>query len=165
MHFYKEVSKKEQNKFVLVFFMACVVPSIGLVADLMQIAPALSLPLWMYVAVFAIIFIVTVIHYLDNFKIMLTEDPKENERGHLYADRLFSKNSEGYSIFTHRGACIYPGCSGEIVISNQPERYSGNYSYFAKCSVAREQHSYGIDINFMAYPIEVDWSPIPRSNK
>lgn len=165
VYLYKEVASNEQNKFVLMFIMACVVPGVGLVADMMQIAPALSLPIWIYIVVFIIIFLVTVILYFDNVKLMLADDPKEDECMHLYADKLFSKNSNGYTIYTHRGPCIYPDCSGEVVISNSPERYNGNYSFFGKCSLAGKQHSYGIDYNFKAYPVEVDWRAMPRPRK
>lgn len=163
-HFYKEISQAEQGKFVLGFVIACIIPLISLIADFMQIHPAINFPFWGYAVAFLVIFFVTVIAYYDNFKVMSVIQPNENECGHLYADKLFSRNDGGYVIFTHRNKCIYPDCKGQIVISNPPERYNGEYSFFGKCSLADKQHSYGIDYNFKAYPIDVDWREIPRSN-
>lgn len=165
LHVYKEISQEEQGKFIVGFVIACLLPGLSLVADLMQIHPALNLPFWVYLIVFVIIFLVVVAGFYDNFKILSSDQPKENECRQLYSDRLFSRTETGYIIFTHSNNCIYPDCKGKIVISSPPERYNGEYSFFAKCNLAGGQHSYGIDYNFKAYPRYVDWRPIPRPNK
>lgn len=165
LYVYKEISQKEQGKFIVGFVIACLLPGLSLVADLMQIHPALNLPFWVYLVVFGTIFLVVVVGFYDNFKILSSEQPKENECRQLYSDRLFSRTESGYLIFTHSNNCIYPDCKGKIVISSPPERYNGEYSFFGKCSLAGRQHSYGIDYNFKAYPKNVDWRPVPRPNK
>jgi len=165
LHVYREISQADQGKFITGFIVACVVPGLSLVADFMQIHPALNLPFWVYLIVFVIIFFVVVIGFYDNYKLMSVAQPNENECRQLYADKLFSKTESGYIIFTHTNDCIYPDCGGKINISSPPERYNGEYSFFGKCSLAGRQHSYGIDYNFKAYPIKVDWRPIPRPNK
>ncbi len=165
LHVYKEISQAEQGKFIKGFIIACLIPAISLIADLMQIQPALNLPIWTYLIVFAAIFMTVAAAFFDNFKIMSSKPFGENECRQLYADRLFKRTENGYVIYTHTDECIYPGCCGKIVISDPPERYNGNYSFFGKCSLAGKQHSYGIDYNFKTYPIEVDWRPIPRPSK
>ncbi|WP_396586968.1 hypothetical protein [Bermanella sp. R86510] len=165
IHIYKEISQEDQGKFIVGFVIACLLPSLSLVADFMQIDPALRLPFWVYLVAFFVIFFVVVIGYYDNFKILSSKQPKENECRQLYSDRLFSRTDTGYIIFTHRNNCIYPDCNGKIVISSRPERYNGEYSFFGECSLAGRQHSYGIDYNFKAYPRDIDWRPIPRPIK
>ncbi|QIL91393.1 hypothetical protein GNX18_17590 [Microbulbifer sp. SH-1] len=165
LHIYKEISQAEQGKFVAGFVVACLVPGLSLVADFMQIHPAIDLPLWVYVVAFGAIFFVVLIGFFDNLKILTSESPRDGECRQLYSDRLFSRTEDGYTIFTHTNNCIYPDCKGKIVISSSPERYNGEFSFFGKCSLAGGQHSYGIDYNFKAYPIDVDWRPIPRPNK
>ncbi len=165
LHIYKKISQQDQVKFICGFIIACLIPGISLVADFMQIHPALNLPFWVYVVVFFIIFLVVSIGFYDNFKILSSEQPNENECRQLYSDKLFSKTENEYIIFTHTNNCIYPDCNGKINISSRPERYNGEYSFFGKCSLAGRQHSYGIDYNFKAYPIKVDWRPIPRHRK
>lgn len=165
LHIYKEISRTEQSKFIVGFITVCLLPGLSLVADLMQIHPAINLPFWIYMIVFGVIFIAVVIGFYDNVRILVSDKPGENECRQLYADKLFSRNENGYIIFTHTNHCIYPDCGGMIVISHPPERYNGEYSFFGKCSLAGGQHSYGIDYNFKAYPIKVDWRPLPKSNK
>lgn len=165
LHVYKEISQADQGKFITGFVIACLIPGISLIADLMQIHPAINLPVWLYILAFGAIFLVVINGYYDNYKILTSEQPKENECRQLYSDRLFSRTDNGYVIFTHTNQCIYPDCSGEIRISSPPERYNGEYSFFGTCTQAGKQHSYGIDYNFKAYPIKVDWRPLPRPNK
>lgn len=165
LHVYKEISQTEQGKFIAGFVIACLLPGLSLVADFMQIHPAINFPFWVYVIVFGVFFFIVVFGFYDNFKILLSEQPRGNECRQLYSDKLFSRTENGYMIFTHMNNCIYPDCEGKIVISSPPERYNGEYSFFGKCSLAGGQHSYGIDYNFKAYPISVDWRPIPRPNK
>ncbi|KHS64961.1 hypothetical protein QT13_18000 [Pectobacterium brasiliense] len=162
---YKEISRAEQGKFIVSFVAVCLLPGLSLVADFMQIHPAINLPLWTYVAAFGVIFGVVVVGYYDNLRILVSGAPNKEECKQLYADRLFSRTEDGYIVFTHTTACIYPDCCGKIVISTPPERYNGEYSFFGKCSLAGRQHSYGIDYNFKAYPIKVDWRPMPKSNQ
>jgi hypothetical protein len=162
---YKEITQAEQGKFITGFVIACLLPSLSLVADFMQIHPAINFPLWAYAIVFGVIFLIVVIGFYDSFKILSSEQPRENECRQLYSDKLFSRTENGNIIFTHTNNCIYPDCKGKIVISSPPERYNGEYSFFGKCSLAGGQHSYGIDYNFKAYPIKVDWRPMPRPNK
>ena len=157
LHVYNEVTSESQGKFIVSFILACVVPALGLAADLMQVHPALSLPLWIYLAVFVIVMFCVLISFYDNFQILRAKRPKDDECRHLYGDKLFCITDEGYKIFTHTSPCIYPDCAGMINISSPPQRYNGNYSFFGKCSLAGGQHSYGIDYNFKAYPINVDW--------
>lgn len=57
---YKEISHSEQGKFIASFVAVCLLPGLSLVADLMQIHPAINLPLWAYVAAFGVIFGVVV---------------------------------------------------------------------------------------------------------
>lgn len=165
LHVYKEISQAEQGKFITGIVMGCLIPAISLIADLMQIHPALNFPLWAYLIIFSIIFIVVVIGFFDNFKILSAKQPKENECRQLYSDKLFSRTETGYIIFTHINNCVYPDCNGKIKISSPPERYNGDYSFFGICSLAGKQHSYGIDYNFIAFLTKVDWRAIPRSNK
>lgn len=165
LHVYNEITQADQGKFVTGFVIACLLPGLSLVADFMQIHPAINLPFWAYLIAFSAIFCVVIIGFYDNFKILSSEQPKENECRQLYSDKLFSRTDDGYIIFTHTNNCVYPDCGGKIVISSLPERYNGEYSFFGKCSLAGGQHSYGIDYNFKAYPINVDWRPIPRPNK
>ncbi|MCO4313769.1 hypothetical protein [Pectobacterium versatile] len=165
VHIYKEISRSEQGKFIVSFVSICLLPGLSLIADLMQIHPALNLPFWVYVAAFGVILAVVLAGYYDNLRILVSGAPNENECKQLYADRLFSRTEDGYVVFTHTTGCIYPDCCGKIVITTAPERYNGEYSFFGKCSLAGGQHSYGIDYNFKAYPIKVDWRPIPKPNK
>jgi hypothetical protein len=165
LHVYKEISQASQGKFITGFVLACLLPGISLVADFMQLDPVINLPLWVYFVSFFIIFIVVVFGFYDNYKILSTEQPKESECRQLYSDKLFSKNEDGYIIFTHTNSCVYPGCSGKVKIASRPERYNGDYSFFGKCDLAGNQHSYGIDYNFKLYPINIDWRPVPRPNK
>jgi hypothetical protein len=165
LHIYKEITNSEQQKFITGFVMACLIPAIGLVADFMQIHPALNLPLWSYLIVFFIIFLVIMIVYFDNYQILNSEKPKDNECRQLYSDKLFERTLDGYTIFTHSRTCLYPDCKGEIKIAPRPERYNGDYSFFGKCTLAGNQHSYGIDYNFKLYPIQVDWRVIARTTR
>lgn len=162
---YKEISQVEQGKFITGFIIACFLPAISLIADFMQLHSAINFPMWVYIIAFGGIFIITVAGFYDNFKILSSEQPGEDECRQLYSDKLFSRTESGYIIFTHTNNCIYPDCSGKIVISSPPERYSGEYSFFGRCSRAGRQHSYGIDYNFKAYPIKIDWRPLPRPSK
>ncbi|ROS05601.1 hypothetical protein EDC56_1147 [Sinobacterium caligoides] len=165
LHIYKEISQADQGKFITGFVIACFLPGLSLIADFMQMHPVIDFPFWVYLVAFGTIFFVVLIGFFDNFKIMSSEPPRDDECRWLYSDRLFIRTENGYTIFTHTNNCIYPDCQGKIVISSPPERYNGEFSCFGKCSLAGGQHSYGIDYNFKAYPIDVDWRPIPRPNK
>lgn len=49
------------------------------------------------------------------------------------------------------------------MITKRPQRYNGNYALFGVCTLADQQHSYGIDYNFKAYRKDIDWrSPEPE---
>ena len=157
LHVYNDITSESQGKFVIGFILMCVIPALGLVADLMQVHPALDFPIWVYLIFFVIVMFCVLISFYDNLQILRSDPPENDECRQLYGDKLFCRTDEGYKIFTHKAPCIYPNCSGEITIVTPPERYNGNYSFFGKCSLAKEQHSYGIDYNFKAYPITVDW--------
>ena len=86
---YDEISQADQGKFVTGFVVACLLPGISLVADFMQVHPVINLPIWIYFLAFAIIFSVVIIGYYDNFKILTSKHPKDNECRQLYSDRLF----------------------------------------------------------------------------
>ena len=161
---YKTVSKTEQRRFLVGLVAVCILPSVSLVADLMQIHPAINLPFWVYVVVFGTIFLVGIIGFYDNLKLALSIKPPARECRWLYGDRLYTVVDDGYVIFTHVGKCICPGCSGTIRITNPPERYNGNFLLFGECSLAGKQHSYGIDYNLQAYPREVDWRQRPSND-
>ena len=161
LHIFKEISNTEQTKFVAGFTIACFIPGISLIADLMQIEPALHLPSWAYILAFGILFLITTINFYDNFKILTSNTPNENQCRQLYTDKLFSKTETGFIIFTHTTNCIYPDCKGKIKIAHPPERYNGEYSFFGVCTLAGKQHSYGVDYNFKAYPRKVDWRRMP----
>lgn len=163
LHVYKEISQVKQGKFSVGFVIACLLPGLSLIADIMQIHPVINLPIWIYLITFILIFFIIIISYYDNLKIFCSSQPSENHCRHLYDDKLFQRTDDGYIIFTYTKNCIYPGCKGNIEISSSPERYNGEYSFFGVCSLAGKQHSYGIDYNFNAYPIDVDWRVIPRS--
>lgn len=165
LHIYNDITSESQGKFIVSFVLACLVPALGLCADLMQVHPALNLPIWAYCIVFMIVMFCVAVAYNDNFQILRSESPKKDECRQLYGDRLFCKTEEGYRVFTHTAPCIYPDCSGKITISSPPQKYNGNFSFYGKCSLAREQHSYGIDYNFKAYPMNIDWHNVEPQKK
>ncbi len=165
LHVYKEIPQTEQDKFVWRFIITFLLSGISLIADLLQIHPMINLPLWVYIIVFSFIVMIVVVNYYDNYKIFIFGYISEKVCYQLYSDKLFQRSEDGYVIFTYSNNCIYPGCTGKIKISSRPERYNGNYSFFGTCTLADKQHSYGIDYNFKAYPIDVDWRSIPVPDK
>ncbi|WP_394136464.1 hypothetical protein [Aliivibrio fischeri] len=164
VHIYKNIPPDKQERFVTAFFAVILIPAISLIADLMQIHPALNFPLLAYVVVFILIMLVAIAGFMDNFKIMGI-DINADESKHLYGDRFVCKDKEDYVIFTYIADCIYPNCAGKIKIVTRPQRYNGEYALFGKCSIGDKQHSYGIDNNLIAYPIKVDWRDLPPENK
>ncbi|HFQ4917299.1 TPA: hypothetical protein ACGUTA_004777, partial [Vibrio vulnificus] len=156
-HELKQISSESQGKFIVGFVLSIVVPTLGLLADLLAIHPVFDLPFWVYVGVFSVVFFMTLFVYYDNYTLFNADVPESPAFTHLHNDRLVSRTDGGYVVFTYSCGCIYPNCKGEIQISEPPQRYNGNYHLFAKCSVGGEQHSYGLDCNLVAYPVHIDW--------
>ncbi|MUJ20606.1 hypothetical protein [Aliivibrio fischeri] len=155
----REITSESQGKFIVGFVLMCAVPMIGFIADISALHPFLNFPLWYYVIAVVFIAVCTFIFFYDNYKICNVDAPSYPEFKHLHSDRLVSRVEGGYKIFTYACPCIYPNCSGKVYISESPERYNGNYHLYAKCSLAKEQHSYGLDCNLIAYPADIDWRP------
>ena len=70
----------------------------------------------------------------------------------------------GCVIFQPTAACIYPCCNGKIVLTNAPPReiLRLRKKFVGICSIGKEDHSYKIDNNWVAYKREFDWRSLDK---
>ena len=63
-------------------------------------------------------------------------------------------DGKSWSLYRLSGACSYPHCDGEIVLTRAParERQIRFRTYVGICSKCGEEHSYRLDANWVATP-------------
>ena len=122
--------------------------------------------LWIFVPVTALLLVWSLQH-LESWRILKGVPEKKEDAGFIGHNEVGEEGDAGkVFVYSRRAACIYPGCSGTIVLHPAPPkevlRLGRNFA--GVCSVCGRDHSYRLDYLWNAYPEQFDWRP-PEDEK
>lgn len=95
--------------------------------------------------------------------------PRKKQEANFAGNNEIVEDVDGGKIITYRRSaeCIYPNCTGKIILSSAPERERPHLGrdFVGVCSVAGRDHSYRIDYVWNAYPARFNWQPVEQNAK
>jgi hypothetical protein len=107
--------------------------------------------------------------HLRSWNILRKLATNKNEAYLAGTNEIVKESENGKIVTYHRStACIYPNCTGTIILSAAPEREKARLGkdFVGVCSLAERDHSYRIDYIWNAYPADFDWRPVePNAQK
>ena len=142
--------------------------AIGLFSDSIGVSSYFGYSLLWMIPVGIFIGLVISIPHLRSWRILHNVSSNKNEANFIGNNEIVQESENGKIIIYHRSAaCIYPNCTGVIVLTSAPEREKAHLgrNFVGICSLAGRDHSYRIDFIWNAYPKHFDWQPIDLNAK
>ena len=137
--------------------------TMGFVSDSIGISSHFEVSLWWLFPIGLFIGLLFTTPHLRSAQI-LRRLPSSRNEANFAGNNEIVEESENGKIVTYRrsAACIYPNCTGTIVLSVAPEREKARLmrDFVGVCSLAGRDHSYRIDYVWNAYPEHFDWRPV-----
>lgn len=142
--------------------------SIGFLSDSIGVSSYLGFSLWLLFPVGLIIGFLLSIPHLRSWRLLHRLPSNKNEANFAGNNEIVEESDSGRVVTYHRhAACIYPNCTGTIMLSSAPEREKGKLGkgFVGICSLAGRDHSYRIDYIWNAYKTHFDWRPVEPVKK
>ena len=164
----KEKLKKDQNIGLTKFVGGGILGAIGFLSDSIGVSSHFGFSLlWLFPVGLLIGFWFATPH-IRSGQILGRLPKNKNEASYIGNNEIVGESENGkITTYQRSAACIYPNCTGRIVLTNAPQR---EISYLGKnfvgiCSLSGRDHSYRIDYVWNAYPEKFDWRPLEANSK
>lgn len=164
----KATLKNDRNIGLAKFSGSGLLGALGLLSDSIGVSSYFGFSLWWLFLVGIFIGSLLAIPHLRSLQILNGLPNKKNEANFIGNNELVQESDNGKIAVYHRSAaCIYPNCTGTIVLSPAPEREQAalDKNFVGICSLAGRDHSYRIDYIWNAFPAHFDWRPVEPNTK
>jgi hypothetical protein len=166
--FEKETLRKDRNLGRAKFVGGGLLGAMGFLSDSIGVSTHFGFSLWWLFPVGLFIGLLSATPQLRSWQILRRLPTNRNEANFAGNNEIVEEAENGKIITYHRSAaCIYPNCTGTIVLSTAPEREKPilGRDFVGVCSLAGRDHSYRIDYVWNAYPAQFDWRPVEPNAK
>lgn len=161
----KPINSKDVTNRSLITIFTALLPLIALLADLLGIFGSLKLNYTWFLPVYFVLVVILMLKNRDHILIFLRRGDIKRRDTYVGAGKVAHLNSNGsFSLYKRTAKCIYPECDGFIQICDPPPKEKQRCFLVGRCSDCGIVHSYKIDPNWVAYPVDIDWSEDERSN-
>lgn len=164
----KEVLVKDRNIGLAKLAAGGLLGALSFLSDSIGISSHFGFSLWWLFPLGPLIGLLVAIPHSRSGQILFRLPKNRNESNFVGNNEIVQALDNRKIITYRRGApCIYPNCSGMIVLSSAPAREKSllGRDYVGICSLAGRDHSYRIDYIWNAYPVQFDWRPIEPNAK
>lgn len=164
----KATLKNDSNIGLAKFSGSGLLGALGFLSDSIGVSSYFGFSLWWLFLVGIFIGSLLAIPHLRSLQILNGLPNKKNEANFIGNNELVQESDNGKITVYHRSAtCIYPNCTGTIILSPAPEREQTalGKNFVGICSLAGRDHSYRIDYIWNAFPAHFDWRPVEPNTK
>ncbi len=142
--------------------------TIGFLSDAIGVSSHFGFSLWWLFPVGIFIGLFLAAPHLRSIRLLHYLRVNKNKASFVGNNEITEESDNGKVFVYHRSAaCIYPNCTGTIVLSPAPEREIAGLgkNFVGICSLAGRDHSYQIDYIWNAFRTQFDWRPIEPDTK
>ena len=136
---------------------------IGFISDAIGLSLQLNIDYW-WILLAGFVGGILVSHKdLRNLYILVKAHQHKGNAAFIGKHEVCEEDSSNGNIHIYKvsGNCIYPDCTGKVILEHTPPRELKRLSnsYVGICSVCGKDHSYKVDFNLVATPEKFDWRP------
>ena len=140
---------------------------VGFVADAYGISDRLTFSVWWLFIPAAALLLLWAMKHIDSLRILGGVTKNRNEAGFIGQNQVVERGEGRVYVYSRTAACIYPNCSGSVVLHRAPPREAQRLgkAFVGICSVCGKDHSHRLDYLWNAYPDRFDWRPLEEQKK
>jgi len=155
----EHLSRSEVHKGVVGFFVSLALPILGIVADGLGLLSFLGVQTKWVLAILVPIAVIGAL--ITNSKRKLAQVTLPLGEARFIDGRWVERESNGdYVLYRKVAPCLYPKCSGSVLIQPAPLRERPNHTLVGVCNIGGHRHTYSVDFNGIGYPEQFDWRPM-----
>lgn len=164
----KEVLKRDRNTGWAKMAGGGLLGAMGFLSDAIGVSSHFGFSLGWLFPIGLLIGLLFATPHLRSMQILRKLPANRNEANFAGNNEIVQESETGKIVTYHRSAaCMYPNCTGTIVLAAAPEREKARLGkdFVGVCSLAGRDHSYRIDYIWNAYPENFDWRPVEQYAK